>query len=145
MRIRVAKMTRFSVLLLILATGCASPQPLHHTADFELKIEDVPDLERFDLQLHAKDSPICLGVNQWPDQFGRVDMSSPRAVVFTNSGRFEARNFNFGYCIGRSCTIRIAPRSQLNGFVAYSEFPSGSEIRASTRRRLEYAIYPYSC
>ena len=129
----------------IVVISCATPQQPTFSEGFELIVSDNPGMERFDLQLRGGTSPLCMGIDQWPDRLGRVAVGNQRAVATTDNGRFPARGFNFGYCRGSSCTIRIPVRTQISGSVAYSEFPPEAGIRSSSSRRLEYMVHPYNC
>ena len=136
---------RFFILSISVVVGCATPEPLSFSRDFVLSITDNPAMNRFDLQLRSGASRLCLSLDQWPDRFGRVEMSHPRATVTTDRGRYPARHSNFGYCRGESCTIRVPAGGQVSGFVAYSEFPPDAGLTSSSARSLEYVVHPYRC
>lgn len=140
---------RLLASLMLLCSACATidaaPREQAPAEDFELKINDVPDERRFQLELVAGSSPLCFGINQWPDHLGRIDMGSRRATVATDTGRSPARDSNFGYCQGPGCRIRVPARGRISAFIPYSEFPPESHIASSSTRRLEYVIYPRAC
>ena len=128
----------------LLSAACATSSGVAPSAEYDLRVTDRPSLSRFDLELTARESPLCFGIAQWPDRQGRVQ-GSARAVVVTERGRFPARDFNFGYCQGKSCTIRVPARGKITGFVGYSQFPVDADLDATRSRSLEYNLNPYTC
>lgn len=113
---------------------------------FRLVIKDHPKEYRFVVNLISLDDrPLCLGVDQWPNELGQLDTGSKRATLKSDEGAYPARNENFGYCVGDACIIHVAPGSTLTGFIGYKEFGGPKTIARLTKRRLVFPVSTWIC
>jgi hypothetical protein len=113
---------------------------------FRIEVTDQPNQKRFLIVLKSLDNrPLCLGVEQWPDQLGQLDTGSRRARVTSSEGTFLARDASFGYCAGDACVLHVAPGSTLKGFIGYAEFGSAAAIAGLRDRRLHFPVTTWVC
>lgn len=118
-----------------------NPPPRYH-----LIVKDNRALARFEVTLVSRDSRIiCLGRGGWPDESGHVDWGSQWVKLKSNRRSFPARDWNFGYCEGTDCTIRVQPRSKLTGFIGYAEFGDPQKIAVLRFRHLDFDPLVYVC
>jgi hypothetical protein len=106
---------------------------------YRLVIKDNPAAARYELTLHSFDSRvICLDRGSWPNQAGHIDWGSQWVKVQSQKRAFPARDWNFGSCEGKGCTIKVPAQGKLVGVIGYSEFGDPKEIAALSKRRLHF-------
>jgi hypothetical protein len=132
--------------LLILLSACASVDERPTSDRYVIDITDNVRAKRFDVVISSKDDrPICVWVDNWPNDLGQLHMGSDKAKLRTGSSVLAAKDANFGYCPGGCGEHRIAPRGELRGFIAYSAFGDEDKIAASPNKHLNYFPWPYYC
>ena len=113
---------------------------------YRLTVTDVPRMQRFELALRSfDDRPMCMHIQRWPNQFGRVHFGSSWVVLQSAAGVYRARDENLGRCVGPTCIIHIAPKGVLRGFINYSVFGSALDATALKNRRLQVDVQPKLC
>ena len=142
--IPIANILRCScVLNSIWLSSCVAPlgnERVSVPPRYQLEIVDRPLQRRFVVTLRSLDSrPLCLDIENWPNQFGQLHYASSWVKVGSPEGIYPARDKNLGYCLGE-CTIRIAPKSALTGFIRYAEFGDPSAIAALSQRYLQVVV-----
>lgn len=141
-------LTGLLVMILLSCAVRASASGNRPSGDPQYRLEIVDNIEgrRFLLTLRSLDDrPLCFGITQWPNRIGQLHFGSQRAVLNSAEGKFPARDENFGYCVGEGCTIHIAPRASLRGFIGYAEFGKPKIIATLSKRQLHYKIAPSIC
>lgn len=115
-------------------------QPLR----YRVEITDSPKQKRFIIVFKSLDNrSLCLGIGQWPNKLGQLDFGSGWVELKAGSKSFRPRDTNFGYCPG--CEIRIAPKSELKGFIGYAEFADAATIAALPDRQLLFPVTAWVC
>lgn len=113
---------------------------------YRLTTKDVPSAKHFELTLTSLDDrPICLHVQRWPNQFGRVHFGASWVMLQSAGGLYRARNENSGRCVGPTCIIHIAPKGSLRGVISYSVFGGAVDVKALKGRRLQVDVRPKLC
>lgn len=113
---------------------------------YRLTIKDVPSARQFKLTLTSLDDrPICLHIQQWPNQRGEVHFGASWVVLHSAGGLYRARDTNSGRCVGPKCIIHIAPKGVLRGIISYSVFGSAVDVIALKNRRLQVDVQPRLC
>lgn len=111
---------------------------------YRVEITDNPKQKRFIIVLTSLDDrSLCLGIGQWPNRLGQLDFGSSWVELKSGSKSFRPRDTNFGYCPG--CEIRVAPRSELKGFIGYAEFADAATIAALPERQLHFPVTAWVC
>jgi hypothetical protein len=111
---------------------------------YRIDIVDRPEEKRFLIVLKSLDDrSLCLGIGQWPNEFGQLDFGSTWVALKSAGDTYRPRDTNFGYCPG--CEIRIAPRSELRGFIGYAEFADPATIAALPKRHLHFPVTAWIC
>lgn len=114
--------------------------------DYEVKVTPMDTESRFAVELISHSSrDLCMGIDDWPNALGQISGGPERAKVFADGRAFPAADTNFGYCVGKTCTLRIKPRQTLRGVIGYKEFGEPREIAALNGKRLEYHVRPFIC
>jgi hypothetical protein len=118
----------------------------HSRRQYQLTVTDVPKMQRFELTLRSfDDKPMCIHIQRWPNQFGRIHFGSSWVMLHSAAGVYHARDENFGRCVGPTCIIHIAPKGILRGVINYSVFGSALDVAALKNRRLQVNIQPKLC
>ncbi len=140
------------VLAITQLASCALPHQTNgdHKAAvlprYRLIIKDEVAKRRFLLTLRSLDErPLCITFENWPDRQGHVHFGKTWVILRSHEGLYPARDENLGLCDGEGCIIRIAPHSELRGFVTYAQFGRSDSIAALSGRRLQYLITPSVC
>jgi hypothetical protein len=111
---------------------------------YRVEITDNPKQKRFIIVLTSLDDrSLCLGIGQWPNKLGQLDFGSSWVELKSGSKSFRPRDTNFGYRPG--CEIRVAPRSELKGFIGYAEFADAATITALPKRQLHFPVTAWVC
>lgn len=112
---------------------------------YRVEINDRPQQKRFVVALRSLDNrSLCIDLEKWPNRRGQLHFGSTWVKLDTSEGSYPARDENFGYCLG-GCTIRIAPRSVLTGFIGYAQFGRPAAILVLKQRQLRFAVTPRVC
>jgi hypothetical protein len=138
----------FSLLNVVWLWSCWVPLGLSPRASvpprYQLKVIDRPQQKKFLVALRSSDDrPLCLDVEDWPNRFGQLHFGSTWVKLQSSEGTYPARDKSFGYCLG-GCTIRIAPGSELTGFIV-AEFGEPAAIAALSQRQLQFVVSPRVC
>ena len=141
---------RMPQLLLIAAlAACAAAARTTQPAaanDYSLDVRKDAASGTFLLSLTSRSTrPLCLGRDNWPSRVGRLHMGSQIAQVVVGSQSYPADDDNFGYCMGRGCTIRIEPGRSLRGHIAFSEFVGWNWRETLEQARLVFSVSPRTC
>jgi hypothetical protein len=116
---------------------------------YVFKVYDHPGEKRFLLSLKSLDDrALCIYVEEWPNGKGQLHFGSTWVTLETQARVYPARDENFGYCVserGKPCVIRIAPRSELRGFIGYAEFGDSAKIASLHQRKLRFKVSPQIC
>lgn len=111
---------------------------------YRVEIVDRPKEKRFVIVLKSLDDrSLCLGIGQWPNELGQLDFGSTWVALKSGGHTYRPRDTNFGYCPG--CDIRVAPRSELRGFIGYAEFGQAAAIAALPERQLHFPVTASVC
>lgn len=147
-------MKRLTMTMLLACAGSISACAVHTAEDsgptpapmFNLSVTDNAELQRFELLLRSSDNrPLCMDVEQWPNQLGQVDWHGRRGVLHSQEGSFSAEDANFGFCPGGCGVIKIAPGGEHRGFIPYSEFGDPKAIVRLQDRHLDFTVVPRVC
>jgi hypothetical protein len=137
-----------AVILSILSCAINQPDPkfAQEGKDYELSWSANDDDSTFGLKLTSNSkTPLCISVDDWPDRMGQVSGGAGRASLTAVNFSAPSADTNFGYCVGKLCTIVIAPYSTINGVINYKEFGDPDKIKSLHDRQLSYGISPFFC
>ena len=133
-------------LVAVSAAACAKQTVFLPSEGFLLVVTDNRGEFQFDLELQSRDDrPICITVEQWPNEDGQLHMGSEMAVLRTKDNLIRAKDVNFGSCPGGCGEIRISPGSSLEGRISYAAFGDPAAVASSSVRDLEFGVFPYYC
>ena len=111
---------------------------------YRVEIVDRPEEKCFVIILKSLDDrSLCLSIGQWPNEFGQLDFGSTWVALKSGGETYRPRDTNFGYC--PACEIRVAPRSELRGFIGYAEFADPATIAALPKRQLHFPLTARIC
>lgn len=138
----VALTSRLTLILLLSFLVACTPALIQPGSDqYALRVEDNPAAYRFDIVLQSHDpKPLCISVENWPSREGQLHMGSDLATLHTTTGILAARDENFGYCPGGCGQHRIAPGSELQGFIAYEAFGDPVQLAMDAGKRLQFTV-----
>lgn len=133
----------FLLAAVLAATACAGAPEIWRASegvDYRVEISDNPALERFDMRLTSlSDRALCYSPAQWPSR-GKVDSASTYVFAEIGERRYPIRDWNSGICVsGNACGSRLAPHAEVDGFIAYAEFPT-APFSAAEEHRLIFSI-----
>lgn len=140
--------TRSWLIASALLVACAHTEAGFNFAaqeDYSLDVFNDTSSQVFRLRLRAVDKRLCIGRDEWPNSRGQLHMGSQLAYVASATGTYRAKDSNFGYCSGDSCTIAIQPNQTLTGFISYDEFPGWDWNSDAENGQLNFSVQPRIC
>jgi hypothetical protein len=140
----------FMIVAYLSILGCAAMPPDPRFAkqgqDYELSWSANDQNDTFDIKLTSKSkTPLCFSVDDWPDRLGEVAGGAGRASLTAVAFSAASTDTNFGFCVGKACTIVVAPFASIEGVIGYKEFGDTGTIKALRNKQLTYSISPYFC
>jgi hypothetical protein len=135
-----------SLLILGCATRTPEPQLAQQGQDYELSWSPNDENGTFGIKLTSKSkTSLCFSVDDWPDRLGEVSGGAGRASLKAVHYAAPSADTNFGFCVGRACTIVVAPYATVEGIIGYKEFGDPGAIKALRNKQLTYNISPFFC
>lgn len=139
-----------SMAIGLMAGGCATSIPEIEYAvqgrDFNLSHREDAVRGRFDVVLTSNSKrPMCMSPPSWPSRSGRVSGGGDRTSLRGDNGVVAAIDTDFGYCIGPTCTIHVAPGQSVSGFIDYAAFGGRQAVEGLRNRSLDFRPNPYFC
>lgn len=133
-------------LMLAGLAACATPLERPGPESYSVQVTDNVSARRFDVVLRSHDArPLCVSIENWPSDAGRLHMGRDVASVHTADGVLFAHDDNFGYCPGGCGEHRIEPHGELRGFIAYEAFGDATRLSMDSSKRLQFSVAPSYC
>jgi len=128
------------------ATTVPAPKFAQIDKDYELSWSQNDDKGEFAITLKSTSkSRLCISVDDWPDRSGQISGGGARSSIKADNFSAASVDTNFGFCVGKLCTITIAPYGSISGVIGYKEFGDSSYIKSLHNKQLTYVISPYFC
>lgn len=132
--------------------GCAAYVVDGGSYGISYSVETSPnDAKRaFDVIFTSKsDRTLCLGTSDWPNLRGILDEGG-QSLTLTAAGGVEikggrTRRHCFSPGKPELCEIRIKPREQMTGIIAYEEFGDPDYIASLKNKEAHFEARPYLC
>jgi hypothetical protein len=122
-------------------TACATPLETRHLA---VSTVDLMDMRRVEVRYrNDTDQVVCLAVEDWPST-GMVHQGSDRVFLSVGGEKFAIEDVNTGYCVGSTCTARIAPGEEIEGWISYESFGLPERLWISPKT-LSFSPAAYIC
>jgi hypothetical protein len=143
------KQARLLVIALsILGCTTRTPDPkfARQGQDYEFVWSANDNNVEFAIELASRTkTPLCFSVDDWPDKLGQVSGGPDRASLKAENFSAASADTNFGFCVGKDCTIVLAPNASIEGVIGYKEFGDPDAVRALRNKQLTYEIAPFFC
>ena len=135
-----------SPLILGCATRTPEPRLARQGQDYELSWSANDNSAEFAINLASRSkTPLCFSVDDWPDRLGEVSGGAGRASLKAVDFSAASVDTNFGFCVGRACTIVVAPFASIEGVIGYKEFGNPDTVKTLRDKQLTYNISPFFC
>jgi hypothetical protein len=135
-----------SLLILGCATRTPEPRLARQGQDYGLSWSPNDENGTFGIKLTSKSkTSLCFSVDDWPDRLGEVSGGAGRASLKAVDFSAASVDTNFGFCVGRACTIVVAPFASIEGVIGYKEFGNPDTVKTLRDKQLTYNISPFFC
>jgi hypothetical protein len=128
-------------------TSCANEIVRPSQDSYHLNIIDNVTKQRFDIILISDDDrPICVSNENWPNSSGIFTVENSEVFVESAAGIFSTQSpLMSAYCPGGCGFHKIAPHSELQGFILYAAFYNSVNFADDPSKKLRFSVSPSYC